>query len=142
MIGQNNFIALVRINSSANFSQNHYELLDPGLANAKLSLVENCNVVKATPIENFKGYTASEFTLHKIKTDFIGENKQFIFFIANDLTAQFKTSELYDIIDTYIMHNNLLTFWNSSKSTTFKNINYPGFSLDPLDNVGSDTTGT
>lgn len=130
----------MRIGSFNDFSLNHYELIDPDSVNAKLSLLENCNLVGATPIEDYKYYTASQFTLSKISTSFIAENKQFIIFIASSLADNFKTSELYDGVDMYAGLR-LNKFWETSKSNTFKNITYPNYTLDPLSTVGENPTG-
>ena len=131
MIGQNKFICLVRINSFVDYSMNHFELIDTESINSMLSLVENCNIVGATPIENYKYYTASASSIVKIPVGFIAENKQFILFINKQVVNDLRYYELYNAVDSYLTYR-LNQFWLSSKTNIFKNISYPGYIYDPL----------
>ncbi len=131
MIGQNRFIAIVRIHNFANYSTNHFELIDIDSVNAKLSLVENCNLVDAKPIEDYVYYTVSNSVLTKIPVTFIAENKQFIIYIDTVLASHYRNYELYNEVDKYLTYR-MGQFWITSKTNTFKNINYPGYNYDLL----------
>lgn len=148
VVGLNRFIMVVRMDDLTDYSQNHYEILDPFHEDVQGKTVREIGTLATRPYPDSCGLyhnTVSDYNVFTLDQNlkifrrnqlFVPENMQFVILLNKEII--FPETILYDIINVRVINYlkaRVPKFIDAAIEALYQNIQYNDYTYDPLANL-------